>query len=131
MTANSFLAGCVLGLMAGACSIAQDCSPASHQPPPPPSSPNRAHRTAHHIQVPVEDSPSPELAQAETAIENRDYAVAEPLLLKAVNEDSASYVAWFDLGFVENALGKVDESIVKTLIESRLRQKPDVFRIEP
>jgi Tfp pilus assembly protein PilF len=125
MTANSLLAGCVLALLAGRCSVAQDCSSPSQPPPSPTSSPTRAHRTAHHIQVPVEDSPSPELARAETAIEKRDYAVAEPLLLKAVNGDSASYVAWFDLGFVENALGKVDDSIVA--YRKSVAAKPDVF----
>src|SRR5580693_199345 len=124
MKANSFLAGCALALLAGTCSVAQDSSPAS-QAPSPSSAQNRAHRTAHHIQVPVEDSESSDLAQAETAIEKRDYAAAEPLLRKAVNGDSASYVAWFDLGFVENALGKVDDSIVA--YRKSVAAKPDVF----
>jgi tetratricopeptide (TPR) repeat protein len=125
MTANSYLAGCVLALMAGTCSVAQDSSSASQPPPSPTSSQNRAHHTAHHIQVPIEDSQSPELAQAETAIEKRDYAAAEPLLRHAVNGDSASYVAWFDLGFVENALGKVDDSIVA--YRKSVAAKSDVF----
>ena len=36
-----------------------------------------------------------------------------------------SYVAWFDLGFVENALGKVDQSIAA--YRKSVAAKPDVF----
>jgi tetratricopeptide (TPR) repeat protein len=81
----------------------------------------------HRVQVPVDDSPTqpPELTRAEAAIEKRDYVAAEPLLRKLVEKDSASYVAWFDLGFVENALGKVDESIAA--YRQSVAAKPDVF----
>jgi tetratricopeptide (TPR) repeat protein len=83
--------------------------------------------SGHHVQVPVEDSPTqaPEVTGAEVAIEKRDYAAAEPLLRKVVEKDSTSYVAWFDLGFVENALGKVDESIAA--YRKSVAAKPDVF----
>lgn len=81
----------------------------------------------HHVQVPDEDSPAQpaELTAAEVAIEKKDYAAAEPLLTKLVERDRASYVAWFDLGFVENALGKLDESIAA--YRKSVAAKPDVF----
>src|SRR5579862_4435986 len=63
----------------------------------------------HHIVA--EPQAPPELAQAETAIEKKDYASAEPLLQKVVAADPANFQAWFDLGFVGNALGKTDDSI--------------------
>jgi tetratricopeptide (TPR) repeat protein len=145
MGANKLLAGCLLVLTAGRCAIAQDANPPAAQAPV--QSPSEAsqpaekepsskqsvegkkesssHRSVHHIQVPVEDSQPPELAQAETAIEKRDYTAAEPLLRKFVEHDPASYVAWFDLGFVENALGKLDESIAA--YRKSVAAKPDVF----
>ena len=83
------------------------------------------HRPAHHIKVAVEDTAPPELTRAEAEIEKRDYAAAEPLLRKLVEKDSTNYVAWFDLGFVENALGKVDESIAA--YRKSVVAKPDVF----
>jgi Tfp pilus assembly protein PilF len=77
--------------------------------------------------VEEEDSPPQpsELAEAETAIEKRDFAAAEPLLRKLLNREPASYVGWFDLGFVENALGKLDESIAD--YRKSVAAKPDVF----
>jgi Tfp pilus assembly protein PilF len=44
-------------------------------------------------------------------IDKHDYAGAEPLLRKVVGDDPANYVAWYELGFVENGLGKTDDSI--------------------
>jgi Tfp pilus assembly protein PilF len=82
---------------------------------------------AHHIQVPDNDSPAQpaELTKAEAAIEKNDYATAEPLLRKLVEKDANSYVGWFDLGFVENALGNTDESIAA--YRKSVTAKPDVF----
>jgi len=77
------------------------------------------------VQVPVEDSQPAELTQAEAAIEKKDYSAAEGLLHKLVERDSSSYVAWFDLGFVENALGNVDASIAA--YRKSVEAKPDVF----
>ncbi len=68
---------------------------------------------------------APELAQAEAAIEKHDYVAAQSLLHKFVGHDSSSYVAWFDLGFVENALGNVDASIAA--YRKSVIAKPDVF----
>src|ERR1700721_1485543 len=110
MAASKIVPSVLLAL--AACGCAQDASQAP-SPPPPSSSSSEKHRAIHHIQVPDEDAPAqpPELIQAEAAIEKKNYAAAESFLHKLVERDSASYVGWFDLGFVENALGNVDASI--------------------
>ena len=83
-------------------------------------------RTVRHHKIPVEDSSlPPELVQAEAAIEKKDYASAEPLLKKVVERDAANYQAWFDLGFVYNALGQAENSI--SAYRKAVAAKPDVF----
>jgi tetratricopeptide (TPR) repeat protein len=133
MGASRILAGCLL--VAGMCSVAQDAGPPSQQSSPPSSSQSssdssskpKAHRSDHHIQVEDDSSPSQpaELTQAESAIDKQNYAAAEPLLRKLLEREPASYVGWFDLGFVENALGKLDESIAA--YRKSVAAKPDVF----
>jgi len=81
--------------------------------------------SGHHVRVEEEVAPPPELAKAETFIQKEDYAAAEPLLHKAIEGDPANYVAWFDLGFVENKLGKMDDSIAA--YRKSVAAKPDVF----
>ena len=117
------------------CSVAQDAGPPSGQSSPQSSSQSssdssskpKAHRSDHHIQVEDDSSPSQpaELTEAESAIDKQNYAAAEPLLRKLVDREPASYVGWFDLGFVENALGKLDESIAA--YRKSVAAKPDVF----
>lgn len=85
-------------------------------------------RHSHHrVRVPVdnEDSQPEELTDAESAIDKKDYVSAETLLQAFVQHDPTNYVAWFDLGFVENALGKVDQSIAA--YRKSVAAKPDVF----
>ena len=92
-------------------------------------------RAVRHIRVPEDDPTPPELGKAETLIQKRDYSAAEPLLRKVVASDAANtdpanvdplnYEAWFDLGFVENELGKVDDSIAA--YRKSVAAKPDVF----
>ena len=129
MGASRILAGCLL--VAGMCSVAQDAGqsspPSSSQSSSDSSSKPKAHRSDHHIQVEDDSSPSqpPELSQAESAIDKQNYAAAEPLLRKLLEREPASYVGWFDLGFVENALGKLDESIAA--YRKSVAAKPDVF----
>ncbi len=82
-------------------------------------------RTIRHTRVVEPGSQPPELTQAEDAIQKRDYMAAEPLLRKVVDHDPGNYVAWFDLGFLENAVGKVDESIAA--YRKSVEAKPDVF----
>jgi tetratricopeptide (TPR) repeat protein len=89
------------------------------------SSSSRKHKGAHHIRVEEEIPPPPELGKAEEFIQKQNYAEAEPLLRKVVTDDSANYVAWFDLGFTENALGKMEESI--GAYRKSVAAKPDVF----
>src|SRR6266700_608782 len=73
----------------------------------------------------AEADPSALLTQAETAIEKKDYASAEPLLKKVTARDPTNYLAWFDLGFVYSALDKTDDSIAA--YRKSVSAKPDVF----
>jgi len=82
-------------------------------------------RTIRHSKVPADDSQPPDLRQAEESIQKQDYAAAEGLLRKAIDRDPKNYVAYFDLGFVENVLGRMDESIAA--YRKSVAAKPDVF----
>jgi tetratricopeptide (TPR) repeat protein len=83
-------------------------------------------KTVRHHRVAVEDQAQPtEVAQAESALEKKDYATAEPLLKKVVGAQPANYQAWFDLGFLYSALGKNDESIAA--YRRSVASKPDIF----
>jgi len=108
MAANKHLLLLILGLCAIACQA------------------QYSGQTVRHRKVATEDpSQPPELTQAEAAIEKKDYGAAEPLLKKVVTADEANYTAWFDLGFIYNALGRVDESIAA--YRKAVTAKPDVF----
>jgi len=87
------------------------------------SSNPKSHR--HHTTVEEQESPSPELSKAEELIQKKDFTQAESLLQKLVQSDGSNYVAWFDLAFVENGLGKTDESIAA--YKKSVEAKPDVF----
>ena len=83
-------------------------------------------QTVRHHKVAVEDSAQPsELVQAEASIEKKDYAAAEPLLKTVTVRDPSNYTAWFDLGFIYNALGRPDDSIAA--YRKAVATKPDVF----
>jgi Flp pilus assembly protein TadD len=82
------------------------------------------HETIRHTRV-AEETSSPELTQAEDLIQKQNYAAAEPLLHKATESDPSNYAAWFDLGFVENNLGKTDDSIAA--YRKSVAAKPDIF----
>ena len=83
-------------------------------------------KTIRHHRVAEQDpSQPPELTQAEAAIEKKDYPSAESLLKKVVAGQPANYQAWFDLGFVYNALGRNDDSIAA--YRQSVTAKPDVF----
>ncbi len=122
MAAGKSLLGISLVLAMALCSLAQTTGQSTSSG----SSSSRPHGT-HHIQVPDDDSPTQpaELTEAEAAIEKQDYAGAEPLLRKLVEKDAKSYVGWFDLGFVENALGNRAESIAA--YRKSVAARPDVF----
>jgi tetratricopeptide (TPR) repeat protein len=119
-------------LLVCACAVAQEAGQAPGASSLPSSSSTSSsttsgHRSIHHIQVPDEDVPAQpaELTQAEAAIEKQNYTAAETLLHKLVERDPASYVGWFDLGFVENAMGNVDASI--SAYRKSVAAKPEVF----
>jgi tetratricopeptide (TPR) repeat protein len=79
----------------------------------------------HHKVAETESLSSPDLTKAESAIEKKDYATAEPLLKKIVTAASTNYLAWFDLGFVYNAQGDAQQSI--EAYRKSVAAKPDVF----
>jgi tetratricopeptide (TPR) repeat protein len=83
------------------------------------------HNPTHHTTVAEEEVTSPDLTRAEDLIQQKKYAEAEPLLYKVAELDPTNYVAWFDLGFVGNALGKTDDSIAA--YRKSVEAKPDVF----
>jgi tetratricopeptide (TPR) repeat protein len=120
----SVLCGYALGFAA----LTQPATTQS-QPSQDSSSSQTTHRkpgqTTRHTTVSEAEAPSPELTKAEALIQARNYTAAEPLLRKAVETDPGNYVAWFDLGFVENALGKTDDSIAA--YRKSVSAKPDVF----
>jgi tetratricopeptide (TPR) repeat protein len=130
MGAPRFLTYPLLALLGGMCVFARS----QEKPSPPANSsttqtihektgPNSS-RTVRRTTV-LKEASSPELGQAEEAIQKQDYAAAEPLLQKLVDREPNNYVAWFDLGFVQNALGKVDASIAA--YRKSVAVKPDVF----
>src|SRR5580704_15834466 len=83
-------------------------------------------KTVRHHKVTEQDPDfPPELAQAEAAIEKKDYTAAEPLLQKVLTVSPNNYQAWFDLGFVDHALQKMDESIAA--YRKSVAAKPDIF----
>jgi tetratricopeptide (TPR) repeat protein len=111
-----------------ACMLGGDAAQASQQAqkPPPASSSSSKKTHRHHVTVSEEEEgPQPELGRAEDLIQKQDYAQAESVLQKLVASDSENYVAWFDLGFVENALGKQPDSIAA--YRKSVAAKPNVF----
>ena len=84
----------------------------------------QTHTTVRHYRERIDDQP-PEIAQAEDAIQKNDFAGAEALLKKALDKAPNNYQAWFDLGFVLNRLGRVDDSI--HAYRQSVAAKPDVF----
>ncbi len=151
MGTDKLRAGCLaLALGFGACShiCAQNAASSPQQPssarqsPAAQSSPSQtdedgqsqsdeqessSRHSGRHVRVRVEDDNAepPELTEAEKAIDKKDYATAELLLQKLVEREPSSYVGWFDLGFTENALGNVGDSI--TAYRKSVAAKPDVF----
>ena len=84
----------------------------------------QTHTTVRHYKERIDDTP-PEIAQAEDAIQKNDFTGAETLLKKAIDKDPKNYQAWFDLGFVLNHLGRVEDSI--HAYRQSVAAKPEVF----
>ncbi len=79
----------------------------------------------HRVQEPAADSTSPEIDQAEAAIQKQDYSTAEALLKKAVESNPQAYQAWFDLGYVYTATKRASEAI--DAYRKSVAAKSDVF----
>ena len=81
----------------------------------------------HHrvVETVPDDSSSPEVDQAETAMQHDDFTTAESLLQKAVAAKPADYRAWFDLGYVYNATNRLPEAT--EAYRKSVAAKPDVF----
>lgn len=84
----------------------------------------QTHTTIRHRREAVEEQPA-EIAQAEDALQKNDFAAAESLLRKALDQDPNNYQAWFDLGFALHHLGRTDESI--SAYRKSVAAKSDVF----
>src|SRR6266481_10440 len=84
----------------------------------------QSHTTVRHYKERIDDTP-PEIAQAEDAIQKNDFTGAETLLKKSIDKDPRNYQAWFDLGFVLNRLGRVEDSI--HAYRQSVAAKPEVF----
>ncbi|HEU5453546.1 MAG TPA: tetratricopeptide repeat protein [Terriglobales bacterium] len=81
-------------------------------------------QTVRHHKETVQQS-SPEVDQAEAALEKQDLATAEQLLTKAVAAHANDYRAWYDLGYVYNATGRSDQAI--EAYRKSVAAKPEVF----
>jgi Flp pilus assembly protein TadD len=80
----------------------------------------------HRVEEPApDDTTTPEVAQAEGAMQRNDFAAAEALLQKAVAAKPSDYRAWFDLGYVYNATQRRSEAI--DAYRKAVAAKPDVF----
>ena len=119
------VAACTLEGIAGASSRNAGSYLSSHSQQSQSSSSQHKSAKTHHVTVAEEEVPSPELTKAEEFIQKKNFAEAEPLLKRVVESDPANYVAWFDLGFTENGLGRRDESIAA--YRKAVAAKPDVF----
>ena len=123
----------VLGVVASTCALAGVASAAGRNVASYLSSPGQQSESSssqhkaktQHVTVAEEEAPSPEFTRAEEFIQKKNFAEAEPLLKKIVESDPANYVAWFDLGFTENGLGRREESIAA--YRKAVAAKPDVF----
>ena len=83
-------------------------------------------KTVHRRQVTQTASAAQtDLSTAESSIEKKDFVAALALLEKVVAATPDDFQAWFDLGFVKNALGNIDESIAA--YRKSVKLKPDVF----
>lgn len=79
----------------------------------------------HHRVAETENATSPEVEQAEAAMQKQEFDAAEALLKKAVAANSADYRAWFDLGFVYTQTKRRPEAI--DAYRKSVAAKPDVF----
>jgi tetratricopeptide (TPR) repeat protein len=79
----------------------------------------------HQVEVQSDESSSPEIDQAEAAMQKQDYTGAETLLLSAISSNPKAYRAWFDLGYIYTATTHLPEAVVA--YRKSVEAKPDVF----
>lgn len=79
-----------------------------------------------HRRIPSDEAVAARaVADAEAAIEKKDWATAERGLREVVAKNSRDYRAWFDLGFVFNETDRRPEAIAA--YRKAVAAKPDVF----
>src|SRR6267142_1412793 len=83
----------------------------------------RRHRVP--LSEPADPAYTPALADAETALEKKDYAQAETLLKRVVAENDKNYRAWFDLGHLYALSGRSPDAIAALQKSDAL--KPNLF----
>lgn len=79
----------------------------------------------HHTVQEATAESSPQVEQAEAAIQKGDYTTAHSLLEKAVASNPDDYLAWFDLGYVYKATSQFDKAI--DAYRKSIAARPDVF----
>ena len=81
----------------------------------------------HHrvVETVADDSSSPEVEQAETAMQHNDFVAAESLLQKAMAAKPGDYRAWFDLGYVYSQTNRLAEAT--DAYRKAVAAKPEVF----
>lgn len=82
-------------------------------------------RTVRHRKISEQDPGAAMLAEAESDLDKQDYANAETLLKKYLEDHSDNYAAWYDLGFADHQLGKRNDSIAA--YRKSVSAKPDAF----
>jgi Flp pilus assembly protein TadD len=88
--------------------------------------PQQARKTVHHVRVEESDPLfPPDLRQAETALDKKDYSAAEPLLQQVAAKSPTNYRAWFDLGYLYTATGRKPQAV--EAYRKAVAAKPDVF----
>ncbi|GAC1644015.1 MAG: hypothetical protein NVS9B15_00820 [Acidobacteriaceae bacterium] len=83
------------------------------------------HTTVRHHREAVADDGSAQLIQAQTAIENRDFAGAVELLQKYTTAKPDDYRGWYTLGYANSELNSADAAISD--YKKALAIKPDLF----
>jgi Flp pilus assembly protein TadD len=82
-------------------------------------------QTIRHHHEAVVDPAQAQVDQAESAIENRDYATAEKSLQDVVAKDPKNFRAWYDLGFLYNVTERQSEAI--EAYRKSVEANPQVF----
>jgi tetratricopeptide (TPR) repeat protein len=81
-------------------------------------------RTVRKLRVPVEEGAAA-IAQAEAAIDKKDYAAAEKILKDATAAHPKDYRAWYDLGYVYTLTDRRPEAIAA--YRQAVDAKPGIF----